>query len=92
MMQTRNRNWESPTPGSGLVEAADDVRVTRALKEYLVALEIGRKPDRRLFQAGHPEIAGELADYLDGLEFIQRAAPRLRQAAGLDSGIMRRGA
>src|SRR5262249_54995195 len=40
----------------------------------------GRNPSRREFLAQHPDIAPALAECLDGLEFIQAAAPCLREA------------
>jgi serine/threonine protein kinase len=45
--------------------------VIEALEEYLAAAEEGRAPDRRLFLARHAEIAGALAQCLDGLEALQ---------------------
>jgi serine/threonine protein kinase len=61
--------------------ASDDRLVTRAVEEYLAALEAGRKPDRQEFLARYPRIAEALAECLDGLEFIQGAAPRLQSSA-----------
>jgi serine/threonine protein kinase len=52
-----------------------DPRVVRALEEYLAALEAGRAPGRADFLARHPELAGELAECLDGLEVMHAAAP-----------------
>jgi WD40 repeat protein/serine/threonine protein kinase len=70
-----------PTPDGGTASqaapAAEDPRVIRALEEYLAAFEAGRRPDRREFLAGYPEVAEALAECLDGLEFVQAAAPRL---------------
>jgi WD40 repeat protein/tRNA A-37 threonylcarbamoyl transferase component Bud32 len=50
----------------------------RAIQEYLNALKMGQKPDRQEVLARHPDIASELAECLDGLEFIQGAAPQLQ--------------
>jgi serine/threonine protein kinase len=73
---------EEPSPGaSGLGPAPDDPRVIAALEEYLAALKAGQAPDRLAFQARHPEIAGVLAECLDGLEWMWGAAPGLRPAA-----------
>jgi serine/threonine protein kinase/tetratricopeptide (TPR) repeat protein len=55
--------------GNGSLE---DPRVVAALEEYLAALEAGRRPDRRVFLARHAEIAGALAECLDGLEVMHR--------------------
>ena len=57
----------------------DDPRVIQALDDYLAALEAGQKPDRRVFLARHAEVAEALAKCLDGLEFVQHAAPQLDQ-------------
>src|SRR5207249_8853022 len=67
--------------GSG---EAEDPRVTRAVEEYLAAVRAGRRPERQAFLADHAEVAGELAECLEGLEFIQAAAPRFQcQAWGV---------
>jgi WD40 repeat protein len=60
---------------------ADDPRLNRAVEEYLAALQAGVPPDRQAFLARHAEIAAALAECLDGLEFIQAAAPQLRPSA-----------
>jgi serine/threonine protein kinase/Flp pilus assembly protein TadD len=51
-------------------EGLDDPRVTRALEDYLAALEAGRPPDRDEFLARHAEIAPALAGCLPGLELV----------------------
>jgi serine/threonine protein kinase len=56
---------------------SDDPRLVAALEEYLIQLNTGGPPNRSAFLAEHPEIADELADCLDGLEFIHSAAPRI---------------
>jgi tetratricopeptide (TPR) repeat protein/serine/threonine protein kinase len=62
----------------------DDPRVIQALEDYLAALEAGPRPDRQAFLARHAAIAPALAQALDGLEFIQTAAPQLHGSAGND--------
>src|SRR5262245_43028760 len=59
----------------------EDPRVALAVEEYLAAERAGRRPNRDQFLARHPEIAGELAECLEGLAFIQGAAPRLQRLA-----------
>jgi serine/threonine protein kinase len=54
-----------------------DPRVTRALEEYLAALEEGRKPNRSEFLRKHADIAEALAGCLDGLEFVCAVGPDL---------------
>src|SRR5262249_22369804 len=53
----------------------------RAIEEYLAALEAGCPPDREAFLARHQDLAGALAECLDGLEFVCGAAPQLQQSA-----------
>jgi serine/threonine protein kinase/Tfp pilus assembly protein PilF len=73
---------DSPTAVGAPAGAAPpaDPRVTRALEEYLAALEAGRRPSRSEFLARHADIAGSLGDCLDGLEFVAAAVPELRQS------------
>jgi serine/threonine protein kinase len=61
---------------------AEDPRLVKALREYQAALEAGARPNQRQFLERHPDIAGELAECLDGLEFLNAAAPRLQAAPG----------
>jgi serine/threonine protein kinase/Flp pilus assembly protein TadD len=68
-------------PRSAVACSTDDPRVVRALEEYTAAVEAGRPPDRREFQARYPEIATALAECLDGLEFVQGVAPQLAHPA-----------
>ena len=69
--------------GAGVRDPAqDDPRVIRALEEYLAALEAGKRPDRHAFLGRHAEVGAALARALDGLEFIQTAAPQLPGPGG----------
>ena len=63
----------SQPPASQAIES----RLTRAMNEYLEALEAGRRPNREQLLQRYPEVAGELAAALDGIDFIQDAAPHL---------------
>jgi serine/threonine protein kinase/tetratricopeptide (TPR) repeat protein len=77
---------ESSGPGE-----AEDPRVTRAVEEYMAAVTAGRRPDRSAFLASHPEIAEELAECLEGLEFMQAVAPRIQRqalAAAPDAAVL----
>jgi serine/threonine protein kinase/WD40 repeat protein len=69
--------------------AQDDPRVIGALEEYLAALEAGQRPDRQAFLAQHEDIAPALARALDGLEFIQTAAPQFPEPADPPPGEVR---
>ncbi|HLJ94867.1 MAG TPA: serine/threonine-protein kinase [Gemmataceae bacterium] len=64
---------QQPEPGT-LSPAVDDPRLVEALDQYLAAIEAGEKPNRQAFLARHAEIAGALADCLDGLEALQAAS------------------
>jgi tetratricopeptide (TPR) repeat protein len=55
-----------------------DPRVVAALREYRAALDAGRRPNRSEFLARFPEVAGELAACLEGLEFVHAAACEAR--------------
>jgi serine/threonine protein kinase/WD40 repeat protein len=87
-MSERTDRWPFllPPAGQDSAEALDDPRVTRALEDYLAALEAGRPPDRAEFLARHSGIAPALASCLAGLEVLapvhlqRRASPS--EAAG----------
>jgi WD40 repeat protein/serine/threonine protein kinase len=63
----------------------DDPRVIEALREYAAALEAGQKPDRQAFLAANADVAGPLAECLDGLEFVHAAGSPLHCENG--SGV-----
>lgn len=48
--------------------------VVLVLERFLAELEAGRSPDRNAWLEQHPHIAEELAECLDGLEFLRRAS------------------
>jgi len=52
----------------------DDPRLMQAVQEYLDQLEAGRRPDRSDFLRRFPDLAEPLAECLDGLELVHRAA------------------
>jgi hypothetical protein len=77
-----NQQGESNSGTSALsLSESDDPRVIQALEEYTAALREGRQPTREEFQARYPEIAAALSECLQGLAFIQEAAPRLHESA-----------
>ena len=71
----------------------DDPRVIQAVREYLAALEAGKKPDRLPFLGRFPEIAGPLAECLDALEFMHAASPlaAAQEPAAKDDAILPQG-
>ncbi len=56
----------------------EDPRLVEAVREYQAILDRGGRPNRREFLARYPDIASDLAECLDGLEFLNSAAPRLQ--------------
>jgi serine/threonine protein kinase len=64
-----------PAPTEEYVEP--NPRLLAAMREYQAAADAGRRPSRRDFLARYPDVADELADCLDGLDFVHSAAPRL---------------
>jgi len=67
---------------TGSVTAEDDPRVHAAVREYLAALEAGQRPDRVAFVARFPELADVLPPYLEALDAVHQAAPRLGRSRG----------
>jgi serine/threonine protein kinase len=63
---------KGPTPLSALAD--EDPRIVDALERYLAAVEAGEKPNRQAFLARHADIAGALAECLDGLDALQAAS------------------
>lgn len=57
-----------------LTNAVDDDRIAAAVDDYLLAKEQGRAVDQSEFLAQHPDIADELRQCLQGVDFVQRAA------------------
>src|SRR5690242_9259648 len=66
-------------PVDGLLP--DEPQMIQAVQEYLKAVESGNRPNRAEFLDSHAEIADSLANYLDALDFVQVAAPRLDGSA-----------
>jgi WD40 repeat protein/tRNA A-37 threonylcarbamoyl transferase component Bud32 len=59
-----------------------DELLDRLCAEYLEAAEAGHPPDRGAWLGRHPELAAELADFLDCLNAVVGRAAPLREAAG----------
>jgi serine/threonine protein kinase len=83
-----------PVEAAGPDVALDDPRVIRTVEEYLAALDAGALPDREAWLARYPGIAPALAQCLEGLEFLHRAAAQLSQSVrdrvagpGPDGGV-----
>jgi len=60
---------------------ADNVDpLVNAVDEYLRAAEFGTQVDRELFLTKYPEIADELRECLEALEFVDGVAPQIKTA------------
>jgi serine/threonine protein kinase len=70
----------SATSDPALTE--DDPRLLRAAQEYLAALEAGQQPDRQAFVAQYPEVGAALGPYLEALDAVHAASPRLGRSSG----------
>ena len=81
MNLTEDIPGETLSSPTGAPPSPDDPRMVLALEEYSAALKAGRRPNRHEFQARYPEIGAELAECLEGLEFVQAAVPLLQPPA-----------
>jgi serine/threonine protein kinase/Flp pilus assembly protein TadD len=72
------------TPGTPA--GLEDPRVIQAMEEYQAALEAGGQPDRQEFLDRYPELAGILAECLEGLAFVHHLAPGLQSSAASQAG------
>jgi serine/threonine protein kinase len=63
-----------PRPAGAPSPTLEDPRIVEALEQYLAAIEAGEKPNRQAFLARHAEIAGGLAECLDGMEALHGAS------------------
>ena len=68
---------DQPAPGP-TAPGPDDPAVIQAVEEYLAELEAGCRPDRQRLLARYPDLAGLLAECLDGLDLVCTARQSLR--------------
>jgi WD40 repeat protein/serine/threonine protein kinase len=68
-----------PSAAGESLAQLQDPQIARAVEEYRSLLQGDSPPDREAFLARYPAIAVALAEYLDGLEFLHRAAGQLNQ-------------
>ena len=59
--------------------AHEDQRLVQIVEEYRALLEAGKKPDRQPFLERYPDLAANLNDCFDGLEFVFTVAPDVRE-------------
>jgi tetratricopeptide (TPR) repeat protein len=67
------------SPSGKISSATGNPRVVKQLEAYCVALEKGEKPNRDELLALFPEVAGDLSECLDALEFVHQVIPQARQ-------------
>ena len=60
---------------------SDDARFLQALEEYARLCRGGGKPNRAEFLARYPDVAANIEECLDGIEFVEQIAPQLRDAS-----------
>lgn len=60
----------------------DDPRLVDAMREYMSAVDAGKRPNRQEFLGRHSEIATELSACLQGLAFLDSAVGQMR--SGID--------
>jgi serine/threonine protein kinase len=68
------------------LQEGDDPRLLHAAQEYLAELEAGRRPEHAAFLARFPSLGDQLTPYLDALDMVHGAAPRLHSASERTTG------
>ena len=56
-----------------MADPSRDDRIDAAIAEYLAACDAGSPPERAAFLAAHPDLAAELAEFLDDHARMRRA-------------------
>lgn len=67
----------STSAGTGLTIEQEE-RLAELMDEYFASLEQGRPISREQLVARHPDLAHELCEYLDSLDFLEQAAAGFR--------------
>ncbi len=82
MNSTKDGFFEKSTPPGRqeIPELPDDPRLMQAVQEYLKQLEAGQAPNRQEVLRRYPDLEGPLAQCLDGLELVHKAAVRKRNS------------
>jgi serine/threonine protein kinase/tetratricopeptide (TPR) repeat protein len=73
-----NTSVKPASESSSRIAPQLSAQVMHVLEEYLAQLERGTPPHPEQLLAQHPELAEPLRDYLASLEFLHRAAVKLR--------------
>ncbi len=63
-----------------------DRRLCEILLDYLEAAERGHRPDPAGLLARHPDVAAELADFLEAHHWLERLTAPLRRATAPRAG------
>ena len=76
--QENPHNIDEGVPPTQIEDSPEaNPRLLEAVREYQAAIDAGRRPNRRDFLARYADLGDELADCLDGLDFVHSAASRL---------------
>jgi len=78
--QPRQPTARSANPLTPAPVSLGDAAVVRELEAYCAALSRGGRPDRRKLLDAYPEIAGDLAECLDGIDLVYQIGPPLEKA------------
>jgi serine/threonine protein kinase/tetratricopeptide (TPR) repeat protein len=62
----------------------DDPRIVQALEEYSAAVRAGRRPNRNEFVSKHADVADELRECLEALEFVHGVGPDVSPPADIE--------
>lgn len=62
----------------------DDPRIVQALEEYSAAVRAGRRPNRNEFVSKHADVADELRECLEALEFVHGVGPDVNPPADIE--------
>src|SRR4051812_7642902 len=77
MLDAGTARHERPANSTVSQPASGDLRVVRALEQYVSLLQVGAPPGRSEFLERHASIAESLRACLDGLGLVQDAAREL---------------
>src|SRR5438132_9264310 len=79
---TSPKRQQGSATTSEIVEPSgtNESHIMQALQEYRTAREAGVSPDRHIFLTRHADIASELSQCLEALDFVYKAAPKFQES------------
>ncbi len=60
-------------------------RLIQGIEEFYTLIDAGQSPDRQKLLEKYTDVAEELGECIENVDFIQNVAPQLASAAGIDS-------